>query len=75
MKSSVLKVPFIILRHSCHAGSVLEVPKNYERDCNERFEIYLQHLLLVPEKATPEKYRKTMVHFKQSSVRMKVHLW
>ena len=23
---------FIILRHSCHAGSMLEVPKNYERN-------------------------------------------
>ena len=26
-------VPFIILRQSCYAGSMLEVPKNYESDC------------------------------------------
>ena len=28
-------VPFIILRHSCHAGFMLEVLKNYERDFGE----------------------------------------
>ena len=32
---NIFTVPFIILQHSCNAGSMLEVPMNYERDCRQ----------------------------------------